>query len=118
MKTGPTNQVLKNLIQEIRKKAFEDGSKLWKRIADDLEKPTRKRRIVNLYNINRNTKDNETVIVPGKVLATGEIDHAVTVAAFSFSGSAEEKINKVGKAVPITDLMKESPEGKRIRILN
>ncbi|MBD3249531.1 50S ribosomal protein L18e [Candidatus Woesearchaeota archaeon] len=117
MKTGPTNKVLKDLIQELRKKSRENDIKLWKRVADDLEKPTRKRRIVNLYNINQNTKDNEIVIVPGKVLATGEIDHAVTVAAFSFSGSAEDKINRVGKAIPITELMKESPAGKKIRIL-
>ena len=116
-RTGPSNIVLSSLIQELRKKANEHKANIWKRIADDLEKPTRKRRIVNVYKINKFTKDNETVIVPGKVLAVGELDHNVTVAAFTFSGSASEKINKVGKAIPINELLKEDPKGKKIRIL-
>ena len=53
----------------------------------------------NLYKLNKFTKDNEVVIVPGKVLAVGDIDHPITVAAFTFSGSAQEKINKVGKTI-------------------
>lgn len=117
MKRRPTNPVLSGLIQDLKKKADEHGVNLWKRIAEDLERPNRKRRIVNLYKINKSTKDNETVIVPGKVLSLGELDHSVTVAAFDFSGSAADKINKVGKALSINDLMKEDPKGKRIRIL-
>ena len=116
-KTNATNPVLKNLIVELRKKSNEHNAGIWKRLAEDLEKPTRKRRIVNLYKINKYTKDNETVVVPGKVLAVGELDHNVTVAAFTFSGTARDKINKVGKAIPINDLLKEDPKGKRIRIL-
>jgi large subunit ribosomal protein L18e len=116
-RTGPTNPLLQGLIQELKKKSIEHGVNIWKRVAIDLEKPTRKRRIVNLYKINKYTKDNETIIVPGKVLAVGDLDHAVTIAAFNFSGSAVEKINKVGKALSINELIKESPKGKKIRIL-
>ena len=116
-RTGPTNQILVNLINELKKKAQEHDCSIWKKIAVDLEMPTRKRRTVNLYKLNRFTKDNETVVVPGKVLGTGEIDHKVTIAAFAFSGNAMEKINKVGKAVYISELLKESPKGKGIRII-
>lgn len=105
------------LIHELKKKAQEHDCNIWKRIAIDLEKPTRKRRIVNLYRINKYTRDNEIVVVPGKVLSVGELDHKVTVAAFAFSGNAMEKINKIGKAVYITELIKESPKGKGIRIM-
>ena len=115
--TGSTNPLLRDLIQELKKKSIEHGVNIWKRIANDLEKPTRKRRIINLYKINKYTKENETIIVPGKVLAVGDLDHAVTVAAFNFSGAALDKINKVGKAILINELIKESPKGKRIRIL-
>ena len=115
--TGTTNPELQNLIKELKKKAFEHKVKLWKRIADDLEKPARQRRIVNLYKINKYTKENETVIVPGKVLAVGELDHNVTVAAFTFSVAALDKINKVGKAIQISELIQEDPKGKRIRIM-
>jgi large subunit ribosomal protein L18e len=116
-RTGPTNPVLAGLIQELRIKANQHNSDLFRRLAEDLEMPSRKRRIVNLYRINRYTKDNETVVVPGKVLSVGDLDHRVTVAAFAFSGNAVEKINKVGKAIPISELLKSDPKGKKIRIL-
>ena len=51
------------------------------------------------------------------MLSVGELDHNVTVAAFNFSDAALEKINKVGKAIPIKELIKEDPKGKGIRIL-
>lgn len=117
MKTGPTSPELKGLIQELKKKASEHEAKIWKRVAEDLEKSTRSRRIVNLYKINKYTEKDETVIVPGKVLATGDLNHPVTIAAFAFSAEALNKINKVGKAIPINNLIKENPKGKKIRIL-
>jgi len=89
--TGTTNPQMRDLINELKKKSIEHGVNIWKRIALDLEKSTRQRRIVNLYRINRYTKKDETVVVPGKVLSVGDLDHNVVVAAFSFSESALEK---------------------------
>jgi large subunit ribosomal protein L18e len=116
-RTGPTNQHLADLIQELRKKATEHKVAIWKRIADDLSRSNRQRRIVNLYKLDKHTKDGEIIVVPGKVLGVGELNHKLTVAAWSFSGSALEKINKIGKAITINELIKESPKGKRIRII-
>ena len=90
--TGPSNQQLKTLIQELKKKAIIDSSPFWKRIAVDLERPTRNRRAVNLSRLNRFTKENETVIVPGKVLASGDMNHKITVVAYAFSDGAMEKL--------------------------
>jgi large subunit ribosomal protein L18e len=101
----------------LRKKSSELDAAIWSRVAEDLEKPTRKRRIVNLYKLNKYTKGGEIVVVPGKVLAVGDIDHPITVAAWAFSGNAAEKINKKGKAIAINDLIKDSPKGKKIRII-
>jgi len=115
-RTGPTNRKLQLLIDELKKKSTE--AKLWRRIAFDLEKPTRKRRIVNLARINKYTKENETVIVPGKVLGSGPLNHKLTIAAFSFSQGALEKINKANaKAVSIEAFMKEDIKGKQVRII-
>ena len=116
-RTGPTNTVLIKLIMELKKKGSEENSNLWRRIASELEGSTRTRRAVNLLRINRYTKENETIIVPGKVLGSGELDHKITVAAYQFSGSAADKINKVGKAITITELMKENPKGSNVRII-
>ena len=101
----------------LKEKAVEHKSPLWKQVASDLEKSSKRRSIVNLYKINRYARADETVIVAGKVLSVGDLDHKVTVAAFNFSVEATEKINKVGKAISITELIKEAPQGKRIRIL-
>jgi len=116
-RTGPTNSELRNLIEELKKKSRDHAVNLWKRVAEDLEKSARQRRIVNLYKINKYTKENDTIIVPGKVLGVGELDHNVIIAAFKFSGSAFDKINKIGKAITINELIKESPKGKKIRII-
>jgi len=111
-----TNPKLKSLIQELKKKPTE--AKLWKRIASDLEKPTRNRRIVNISRINRFTKENETIIVPGKVLGSGLLDHKLTIAAYTFSKGALDKINKANaKAVSLEDFMKEDIKGKQVRII-
>ncbi|MFH2028780.1 MAG: 50S ribosomal protein L18e [Nanoarchaeota archaeon] len=117
-RTGSTNVVLKDLINELKKASIEQKVNIWKRIAVDLEKPTRKRRIVNLSRINRYAKDNETIIVPGKVLGSGILDHKLTIYAYQFSEGAIEKINKTGaKAAFIHEVIKESPKGKKIRIM-
>jgi large subunit ribosomal protein L18e len=117
-RTGPTNSCLQTLIGSLKKKAIESKEAIWKTIAVDLEKPTRQRRAVNLSRIDRVTKENEIIIVPGKVLGTGALSHPMTIAAWSFSTGAVEKIEKAkAKAITIDDLMKDSAKGKSIRII-
>ena len=117
-RTGPTSIILQNLIHELKKRSNEQSLNLWKRIANDLEKPTRQRRVVNLSRISRHTKENEVIVVPGKVLGTGDLVHKVTISAFQFSNGAKEKIEKAGaKIIPLLELSKENPSGKGIRII-
>jgi large subunit ribosomal protein L18e len=69
---------------------------------------------VNVGKIGRLTKKGETIVVPGKVLGTGTISHAVTVAAKAFSKSAAKKIKDAGgKTIPIADLK----EYKNVRLM-
>ncbi|MBI4145327.1 50S ribosomal protein L18e [Candidatus Woesearchaeota archaeon] len=117
-KTGPSNEHLVQLIQELRKVSTTQKAELWDRIADDLCMSTRQRRVVNISRINRSTNPNETVIVPGKVLGSGAVDHSITVAAWTFSASAKQRIHDAkGKTLSINELMKQNPQGKNIRIL-
>jgi large subunit ribosomal protein L18e len=107
------------LVKELRKHSASEGSKIWHTVASYLEKPTRKRSVVNIHKINRYTKENEVVIVPGKVLGDGEIDHKLTVAAFNFSSSAKDKIlSSKGNVYSIYELMKNKPKGSRIKIIS
>jgi len=117
-RTGPTNPYLKKLIEELRKKSLELKAPIWKVIAEKLEKSRRSRVEVNLVSIDRNANKGDTVIVPGVVLGSGELSKPVNIAAWKFSPSAEEKINKAkGKMMTIEELMKENPKGKGVKIL-
>ena len=109
-----SNKNTENLIKELKQLSAKEKTNIWKSIAKNLEKSTRRKRIVNLSKINKYTKPKETVIVPGKVLGTGNLNHDVTVAAFQFSDSAKEKIKN---NLTIQELMKQNPKGKNIKIL-
>lgn len=118
MRTGPTNTQLVELIGALKEKSFSDKSALWGRLADDLEKPSRQRREVNLSRISRYAKDNELIVVPGKVLAAGDLNCKLTIAAWKFSKQALDKIVKANsKAITISDLIRESPKNKKIKII-
>ena len=117
-KTGPTNIHTQALIADLKKQSHTEKAPLWTRVAKELARPTRQRRAVNLSRINRYTKANEIVIVPGKVLGSGTLAHSLTVAAHSFSGSAKTAIEQAkGKAITITELMKQQPKGQKVRII-
>jgi large subunit ribosomal protein L18e len=116
MKTNPQINQLINILKE---KAYQEETPLWKDLARRLSKPTRQRAEVNISRINRHTSDNEIILVPGKVLGSGALDHKVQVAALDFSQLAEEKItNAGGKCMDITLLLEENPQGSGIRIIN
>ncbi|MDH7507242.1 MAG: 50S ribosomal protein L18e [Candidatus Thermoplasmatota archaeon] len=117
-KTIKTNPALVSLIHELKKCANENNAQIWKDIALRLEKPSCNWPVVNLSKISRYTGEKETALIPGKVLSNGELTKKVSIAAWSFSEKALEKIKKAGgKHMSIEELMKHNPKGKDIRIL-
>ena len=113
-----TNPVLNSLIQELKKKAYENEAPIWKDIALRLEKSSRNWSEVNLDRIDKYIKENETALIPGKVLSQGNLTKKVSIAAWSFSDKSLEKIKKAGgKTLSIQDLINNNPKGKDIRIL-
>lgn len=115
-RTGPTNYQLQQLILELEQKAVD--SQFWRRVVKDIQKPTRQRRIVNVYKINQFAREGETILVPGKVLSVGDLDKKVDVAAINFSIEAKNKIIKAhGKILSIKELLQQNPDGKKVRIL-
>jgi large subunit ribosomal protein L18e len=117
-RTGPTNENLQSLILELKRKANETDTAMFKRLAYELERPTRSRKIVNLSRINIHTEKDDFVVIPGKVLGSGDLDHPVTIAAYKISSSAIDKINSSkSKIVSINDLVKSGIKGKKIRIM-
>ena len=117
-KVKATNPEVAKLVHSLKKQSRESKAEIWRDIAERLVKSKRRRVVVNLSRLNRYTSKNETVAVPGKVLATGEMTHPITVAAFTFSGKAKEKVRAArGKCVSFSDLAKKNPAGSNIKII-
>jgi large subunit ribosomal protein L18e len=113
-----TNPELIAVVRFLRKKAKENGAPVWSHVAERLASSRRSRVTVNLSRLNRYTKAEESVVVPGKVLAAGNLEHSIFVAAFSFSDRARVKISKAqGKCLSILELLQSNPKGSNVRIL-
>ncbi|MDH5442748.1 MAG: 50S ribosomal protein L18e [Hadesarchaea archaeon] len=116
--TGPTNPVLRRLVRELRAKGKKQGVRLWCDLAERLEQPRRARAEVNLSQLNRYSDEGGTIVVPGKVLAAGKLNHAIFVAAFKFSGAARRKIVSAGgNALTIRQLLEQNPSGKSVKLM-
>lgn len=113
-----TNPNLVNLVRFLKKKSRENQAAIWRDIANRISKPKRRRIAVNVSRINRYTKENDEIAVPGKVLGAGLIDHPVTVAALDFSDQARSKILKAeGKCLTIPELAEMNPKGANVKII-
>ncbi len=116
--TKSTNPEILKLIKFLKAQSKEKDAGIWFAVAEHLSKPSRQRVAVNLSRINRCTEKSETIIVPGKVLASGTLDHAVTVAAFDASSKAKEKLAAVkAKYLSIAELVEKNPQGSNVRII-
>jgi large subunit ribosomal protein L18e len=117
-KAKTTNPELIMFIRFLKKQSRENNVKIWKDVAERLAKPKRNRIAVNVSRLNRYTEKKETIVVPGKVIGTGKIDHPITVAAFSFSEKAKEKIKAArGKTISLLQLIKKNPKGSNVKII-
>lgn len=113
-----TNIVIRRTIRELRKAANRNKAPIWDYVAELIERPRRLRYAVNISKINRYTRPGEVVVVPGKVIGAGRLDHPVTVAALGFSETAVEKIKAAGgRVLHILQLIEENPRGSGVRII-
>jgi len=109
-----TNIQTRKIIGDLRKSKVA----LWKRIAEELEKPTRHMVAVNISKIDKVLREGETAIVPGKVLSVGKLSKKSIISALSFSEIAKAKIAQDGgQAISIEELFKKNPKGSKVRII-
>ncbi len=117
-KTKSTNPELVQLISLLKKQAREAQANIWLDVAEYLAKSNRQRTTVNLSQISRRTEKNAVLVVPGKVLGAGVLNHPVTVAAFGVSEKAKEKLEAAkAKYLSIPELVAENPKGANVRII-
>ncbi|MEM4605421.1 MAG: 50S ribosomal protein L18e [Candidatus Pacearchaeota archaeon] len=105
-----TNKELAKIINSLKKINIE--------YAHYLSFPKRKRIEKNLDEISKETKENEEVFVPGKVLSSGELNKKIKIIAWKFSEKAIEKIKKSkSEAVLIEEELKRNPQLKGVKLL-
>ena len=78
-----TNQIFINVAKELKEASKKNNALIWKKLRSFILKPSSSRRIVNLTKIDKITKDNDVLFVPGKVLGTGNISHKILLCSFS-----------------------------------
>jgi len=106
------------MAKDLKKASNKNDAPIWAKLAEYALKPSIARRDLNLNRIEQLTKDNDTVVFPGKVLGTGNISHKITLFSFSISESAANKIiEKGGKIITYSDLIEQNPTGKGVVLL-
>ena len=116
---GPTNPELLTTIGYLRSAGRKYQTPLWLTVAKHLAKSRRSRIVLNLGQVARHVKDGDVVVVPGKVLGSGDPSAKVTIAAYKFSPKALVKVGKAGgRCIPLTRLVEENPQGTNVRMLN
>lgn len=113
-----TNQVVIRMAKDLKKASIKNDAPIWAKLAEYALKPSIARRDINLNRIAQLTKENDTVVFPGKVLGTGNVPHKITLCSFSISNSAANKIiDNGGKLISYSDLIEQNPTGKGVVLL-
>jgi large subunit ribosomal protein L18e len=109
---------LNNTIWTLRSALKKNKVPIWKAVLKELSRSRSNRRQVNVGQLAHVTKDKEVVIVPGKILGSGEISHKLTIWCFSISEAAASKVlDAGGKILALDSLIKKFPDGKGVRII-
>ena len=113
-----TNPELLETVRILKVQARKDKVRIWEVVAEQLLSPRSRRAVLDLNHISRASSANSAVIVPGKVLGDGMLQHPVIVGAFQFSQTAKTKIEQAGgKCVTIRDFLTKYPKGSKVQIL-
>ena len=111
------NQLVLHMIKDLKQASKKNEAPIWSKLADLALKPSTSKRTVNLTRINKITKENDVLFVPGKILGTGNLSHKITLSSFSISTTARNKIiQSGGNIIAYSDMIKKFPTGKGVII--
>ncbi|MFX1276870.1 MAG: 50S ribosomal protein L18e [Promethearchaeota archaeon] len=110
---GPSNHYIRVLIRDL----WKTKRRIWRKVSKKLSGSRRQRVEANLYRINKKTKPNDVIVIPGKILGIGELTHKLTISCLNCSDSAKKKIEASGsKLISIEDLLEQNPTGKNVKV--
>lgn len=118
VRSGPTDPNTRALINALKKTSTKHNVRIWKRVAELISRPARKRAVVNVGKIARHTNAGDIIVIPGKLLGAGSLSHSVTVAALTASASARAMIvDAGGSLLSINELLNQVPKGAGVTII-
>ncbi len=116
MKINVERNDIKEWMNTLSRASSASGSKkVWGSVLSLLSVPARRRVSVNIYKINRFSKEGDNIIVPGKVLSVGAMDHSVTIAAVEYSKKALDQLGAAKCRVIGLNEMLNQKKGNIIR---
>jgi large subunit ribosomal protein L18e len=97
------------LVASLEKTGRKTKKKIWKDLAERIDKPTRQNVVVNVDKLDLMAKKNKgkVLLVPGKILSVGTLEEKAEVVAVSASNKAIEKITEKGKFTLLKDFVSE-----------
>tara|TARA_B100000579_G_scaffold387633_1_gene360189 strand:+ start:356 stop:685 length:330 start_codon:yes stop_codon:yes gene_type:complete len=105
-------------ITELKEASRKNEAPLWRSIANRLEGSSRNWPSVNVSKLEYNVSKNGKAVIPGKLMGTGIITKKMTVAAYSFTNSAKEKIQSAGgKCLTYNEMIKAAPKGTDVKVI-
>jgi large subunit ribosomal protein L18e len=106
------------MAKELKVASKKNNAPIWSRLAELALKPSSARRTINIGQIDKFVKDNDVIVVPGKILGTGNLSHKITLCSFSISTSGAKKVlQSGGKIFSLSELIKSHPTGKGVIII-
>lgn len=116
MKRDTKNLQIQKLIENLYKSSKDKKKEIYASVARILEASSRKQPSKNLFNLQRLSyiKDGDIVVIPGKVLGTGNLEKNITIYALSFSEAAKAKYKGLKT---LKDFCKDNIDYKKVKLI-
>jgi large subunit ribosomal protein L18e len=112
------NPILDNTRLLLKRASKQSGARIWLKASKTLSKSISGKPNVNVGKIDKLTKKDAIVLIPGKVLGGGSVSHSIIVGAYSFTKSATIKIqNAGGKALLIPEFLENYSSKKGVTLI-
>jgi large subunit ribosomal protein L18e len=118
LKRLSSNPIIAETLKKLESVSKEQNTSFWIGVIDMISRPNSSRSVVNVGKISQLTKENDAVLIPGKMLGDGLVDHAVTVGALFTSKAAVKKIATAGGSVlSIVEFAEKYPDGSGVIVM-
>jgi large subunit ribosomal protein L18e len=91
---------------------------IWKDMERKFLKTNSNRREVNVDKLSKHTKEGDVVIVPGKILGSGNLGHTIIIYSYSISKLAAKKITEAGgQILDLPEFTRRYPHGTGVKVI-